>query len=361
VAAADVQTTGLGGDSVVRPAGERRVQVGPERVIPLCMLAERYPAVLEDLERLSGGTEEGAFQRGEFLVLHRANADVALSRRERQIVDLLAERPLSRAALSRACGCAAPELLPVGRLEQTGIVRRSSVTPTDALHVLGTFTAFDVAAAGLGMRALGGALGVGEAEAARLVQEETERLLALALMRRELSLDGPLASRGHLGEVRSLLERALRGGEGAPFHLRWQQSRPVVGIGAPIAAFLPGACRRLDTRPLIPPHAEVANAVGAAVSKVAVRAELRIRPSQVGGYVLYAPDCRREFARLSRAIEGARRHVVELVRRRASRFGTHEREVHVAVEPRTGRLRDGSSQLVEVVVAGTLEGMPASG
>jgi N-methylhydantoinase A/oxoprolinase/acetone carboxylase beta subunit len=291
-------------------------------------------------------------------VLDRWPAEGALSPQEERIIESLHVRPHSRATLARECGVLAPELLKTGRLEKIGLLRRSAVTPTDALHVLGEYAEHETEAAELGLRALGRALGLDEQEAARTVRRQVARRLAMALMRRELSIDEVADSPEAFDRFRELLELSLDRQEGDTFRLRWEQLRPVVGIGAPVAAYLPEACRLLGTRPIVPRYAEVANAVGAVVSKVVVRATVRVRPGRLGNYVFYAPDGRREFPALPAAVRAAREHVVELARSRASRFGTTEKQVRVDVSRRTGRLRDGSTQLLEVAIEGTLTGAP---
>ena len=52
VRAVDIETVGLGGDSVVALTREGRVTLGPRRAIPLAFLAHEYPAVIEELHRL---------------------------------------------------------------------------------------------------------------------------------------------------------------------------------------------------------------------------------------------------------------------------------------------------------------------
>jgi N-methylhydantoinase A/oxoprolinase/acetone carboxylase beta subunit len=360
VAAADVQTSGLGGDSAVRPGPRGRLRIGPDRVVPLACLAEWWPGVMDELrelrrEQLRGGIAPEVM---DFFVLTGDPQGAALAGQEQRIAEMLAVRPHSRAALARACGCLSPGLLRVSRLERIGLVRRSGVTPTDALHVLGDYCEHDAEAARLGLDMLGALLGCDGPEAARTVKRELERQLALAIARRELSADGVPA--GDFAEVQGLVERALETRAHAPFRLRWEQRRPVVGIGAPAAAFLRGACRLLGTEPVIPPHADVANAVGAVTAQVLVNALMRIRPSEFGGYVLYGPEGREEFPRLEVAEQVARERLVELVRGRARRFGTGQRRVRVDVRRRLGRLQDGSRQLLEVEVAGSLAGAPST-
>ncbi|MFO8008277.1 MAG: DUF1638 domain-containing protein [Candidatus Brocadiia bacterium] len=348
VAAADVLTVGLGGDSAVRADGAE-LTIGPRRVLPLCMMAERYPGVLGMLEKADAGAPE-------FLLLSGRPADGTLAGQERRMAELLSDGPMTREALCDACGAAAPELLRVGRLEAVGLLQRASVTPTDALHVLGVFTEHDAEAAGLALAALGRALDLTAEEAARRVRRAVERRLALMLMRRELTAEHGVDVEPE--RALPLLERALEDGAGRSFELAWRQNRPVVGIGAPVAAYLPGACAMLGAEPTVPPNAEVAGAVGAAATQVRVRVRARVRTDSMGHYVVYCPTGVQRFGRLPQAVEAARREVVCAARRRAERFGTRRREVEVRVTRRTGRLADGSAQLIEIHVEALVEGRP---
>ncbi len=359
VTAAEIHTTGLGGDSEVRPAGQGAVAVGPRRVVPLCVLAAEWPRVRDELNSLlqRRPSEPPAPAELEFFTLARDPGGLALDARERALVAALRERPHGRRALARACG-SEEGLLPLGRLERVGVVRRAGVTPTDALHVLGEFAAYEAEAARLGLHLFGALIGCDAAEAASLVRREVERQLALAVMRGELAAErGPGAEPGP--EALALLGRALEGGAGRPFRLRWEQRRPVVGIGAPIGAFLPAACRLLGAKALIPPHADVANAIGAVTSQVVARATARVRPGEFGGYVVFGPEGRGEFPDLETAQEAARREVVAHCRRSARRFGAAGGQVRVEVQRRVGRLQDGSVKLLELVVSGCESAPPA--
>ena len=355
VAAADVHTRGLGGDSAVRPKGAVGLEIGPERVVPLGLLAAQWPHVREELEELLARRDGVAPESCEFFVLVRRPAVEALEPLERRVVELLAERPCSRLDLARVSDSLAPELVRVKRLESLSLVRRSAVTPTDALNVLGCYEAGDREAALLGCRLLGRFLGLPGEDVARLIVAEVEYGLARAVAHRELA---EYALTNHRHED-GLLDVALRGRPAEAFLLQWRQLRPVIGIGAPVAAFLPGACSILGTEPVIPADADVANAIGAAASRVTVRAHAHVRPDERGGYVVHTPDRRLAFGELEAAESAAREHIVQLLRERARRYGTEEDCVRLELRDHVAVLRDGGTQLIEVEVTGLLSGVPA--
>jgi N-methylhydantoinase A/oxoprolinase/acetone carboxylase beta subunit len=68
VKAIDVRTVGLGGDSEVAFAAGGTLKVGPQRVVPVSLVAARYPEVLDmleaDLADTEGGSLHGKFALG---------------------------------------------------------------------------------------------------------------------------------------------------------------------------------------------------------------------------------------------------------------------------------------------------------
>ena len=54
------------------------------------------------------------------------------------------------------------------------------------------------------------------------------------------------------------------------------------GSARPCITYLPEAARLLETQAVIPPHADVANAIGAITSQVSVQMKLEISPGEDG-------------------------------------------------------------------------------
>lgn len=78
---------------------------------------------------------------------------------------------------------------------------------------------------------------------------------------------------------------------------------PIVGIGAPVRAWLPKVAEILHTELVISEHAEVANAVGAAMGKIMETVKVLIKPGEGGsGYLMHAPWERKSFELLEEAI-----------------------------------------------------------
>ena len=54
IRAADIFTTGLGGDSRMHINGEQ-ISFGPEKSMPVCYIGDKYPGFIEEVERYAGG------------------------------------------------------------------------------------------------------------------------------------------------------------------------------------------------------------------------------------------------------------------------------------------------------------------
>ena len=137
--------------------------------------------------------------------------------------------------------------------------------------------------------------------------------------------------------------------------------RPVIGVGAPVKAFLPEAAARLGTRLIIPEHAEVANAFGAVTGRVVELAEVTIRPDRPDGFLLIAMDEQRRFDTLAEAVAAGEEHSRQAARRRTEERGGRAIEISVAKEELTTSLASGWGDRVflEIKLTATACGLPA--
>ena len=158
VEAADIYTVGLGGDSHVRLGANGSAPhpvIGPQRVLPLCRLAAEHPEVVAELRRqLTVRKKVWRQFLGQFLLLHR-RAVAQLSKKDRDLLDLLAEGPRAIFWFARQKRYSTLLTGRIERLIAQQAVLRAAFTPTDALHVLGRFAAWDTEAARLGAEILG--------------------------------------------------------------------------------------------------------------------------------------------------------------------------------------------------------------
>ena len=97
---------------------------------------------------------------------------------------------------------------------------------------------------------------------------------------------------------------------------------PIIGIGAPARDWMPKAAKKLGVELVVPENAEVANAVGAAVGQVVDTYTILIRPSALrDGFIVHAPDCRREFTEYDEAITFTESYAASLTHQRMNAAG----------------------------------------
>ena len=214
------------------------------------------------------------------------------------------------------------------RLETGGFVQRIGFTPTDALHVLGTWTPWSGQAALLGATLLCRLVkSTPEALASHVRELVIERLAAEIISQvaaHEEGSDNLLEEAG----TRFFLERALLPGSASALDVRCQLRLPLAAIGAPVGAYFPEVARRLGAELLIPELTGVANAVGAASGSIVETVEVLVAPeyapSGIVGYRAHTPEERREFDDLKSVLAYARASGRRLALDAARRAGADE-------------------------------------
>jgi len=376
VEAAQIETVGLGGDSHIAFNADRDLLIGPRRVLPICYLIAQAPPLMDSLRRIDPRfiTTRTNSQALEFFRLGRDHEDTLLSDRDRRVVEALQAGPLSREDLSRRIGLVEASLLRTERLEDLGFVQRSSLTPTDLLHVTGEFTHWEVAAARLALDIFAELYGGDPDTIIERVRDEIVRRLCLQVVRHvaDLRLEGPRFSRPHSdtspggpAEARPLqdlgpylLDLALTDAAAGPLQLTFTYSDTIVALGAPVHPFFPEVARRLNARLVIPEHAEVANAIGAVASEVVVREKAFVRPGELAAYVVHSRSGKREYEQLETALEAAKQEAGQLAAERATRSGAASPKLRLDVDERKGMLADGQEELIEVIIEATASGRP---
>lgn len=351
VEAVDVHTTGLGGDSYVRLDEERRLTIGPRRVVPLSLLASEHPDVVDELRR----EVRIPFAKrppgvGEFVVAGR-QAGARLPEAESEILDILTERPLALAALAEQRRAGALARRQVEGLEGRGLARRAAFTPTDALHVLGRFERWDREAAHLGAELLAAQAGVSVQAFCEQVVTGVAHVAATEIIRKALEGDVGRGTWHHEPGTAAFLRLAMDGANGGELACALTLHRPLVAIGAPVAAYMPETARRLNTELVIPPHAEVANAVGAVSGSVVVRQRVLINPL-ADEEVLRAhlPGGPRDFEKLEEAVAYIQDTVPALLEAQARAAGAEQVELRATRHDQWAPTRGGG---LDVIYLGT--------
>ncbi len=357
VQALDMRTLGLGGDSLVEWV-RGKLKIGPKRVAPIAWLFAHHDgaAALDWLEDRLDEFDDGT--GGMMMVSLNGHYDGAeLTDDEQAIVRVLRERPHSLAELAQRIGHVAWEFLPLNRLEEHHAIQRCGLTPTDLLHARGDVMLWDTAAAQRMCELTARTFGKTSEALADEVLEQVVRKMAVELLKKQLAEETDADELDESPTAMTLVENLLDGGNGE-YCVRVQLKRPVIGIGAPVHFFLPQAAKMLETDCIIPPDADVANAIGAITSSVRIVRRAEVSPNDAGGYTVHGLPGHPMFAELDEATDYASDELVRIVREMAYQAGTSQTEVEVTTNDHVAAMAEEGRLFVGRMVEARLSGRP---
>jgi N-methylhydantoinase A/oxoprolinase/acetone carboxylase beta subunit len=159
-------------------------------------------------------------------------------------------------------------------------------------------------------------------------------------------------------EVCRVLVGNMLGEGGLDYRVRMKLNKPIIGIGAPVHLFLPKAASLLGAEVILPEHADVANAIGAVTSRVKVRRQVKIRPSQAGGFLIEGLPGAKRFLDFEEAVAEAEEGLTRLVRDIAQASGTEETSVEMDVDDHIHTTASGSQIFLRRTISAELTGEP---
>ncbi len=324
VRAIRMETTATGGDSHIWTVN-RDLFLGPRRVIPLAVAAVKYQGFLNDLKRTSTPLREDLcenIQPTKFFVRSGYPAG-ELSKAEAEVLEVIGEKPVSVFEISSLIR---KDLHPqtLDSLIKKRLVQAIGFTPTDALHVLGEYAAWNEEASRIGAERLARLMRMTPGEFCIAVKKKVARNMALHLLSYILA-----------GIPENAIAKILDGNYPAKFKL----GIPVVLLGGPVRAHRKELEELIDAEILVPEYAEVGNAVGALVGKGIKRVEILIRPASLMSpdkdFLVFAPGSRLKFETYSEALETATETGKQLVSSYMKDCGLSGDQVEISVERKT--------------------------
>jgi N-methylhydantoinase A/oxoprolinase/acetone carboxylase beta subunit len=351
VEAVDMWTAGLGGDSEVRVAPGGALLIGPERVVPLCLAAEQFPHLKENMK---------AIGQARFLMASPKQG-FNLSPTEAKIIGHLKERgPLAPSELKKDL----EEIILldsfIKSLKQRGAVFGIGLTPTDVLHAEGIYVKGDAEASKIGVDLFARVTKMADQEFMKRVREQITSRIAEEMVRKLLSDElGELPN----GESFQGVMDLLSGRRCCPtVKLQAMVNRTVVGLGAPAKVFVSPLADILNVDVVIPENYEVGNAVGAMCGQVSEYVDVYVYPRDKDYAIfsaLNAPiPCGGEDEAVRRAKELATKYALD----RARTAGGVDLKVEMKVEEERGRSNSTlqKDELVQMRIRARAIGRPAT-
>lgn len=359
VRAAAVATFGLGGDSRISlgvTPGE--LVIGPRRVQPLCVASRENPEVGKCLQRYANCnvTELSIATHGTFYRLSREPENTA-SKIERNVADILRDGSLNPAEMAERLFVGVAQI-PAEEMCRRGILTAISLTPTDILHALGIVSIWDAEASRFGAELFAGKMGLELNDFLEKTHKVITGKLASASIESAMRLSG--GSDAHAPTLGALVEGVLLD-DNDILETSFTLKKTIVAVGAPVAAWLPAAAQFLNTELLVPNHAEVANAVGAAVGQIRVAFDALVRPDRESmTYTAYAPEGRRDFAQRQEAEKWVLDTIRQLAEKRIEEWGGDNAVLSERITPHHVIDSDGNPLYIETKITVEAIGNPSA-
>lgn len=322
VRAVHVSTQGIGGDSWIRYDRSGKLQVTGTRVIPLCMSGASSETIKEEWTHYRPPREHEIFH-GEVIDCYvPGKISASASYEDRKLFSLLEDGPHSRFYLSDKMGYDYDKM-DFSDFIRRGVLQLSSMTPTDILHASGSLSFGNVETAMNAVKEMAYRAVLSTQEFINICSQAVVDRLRTACLQSTADFEESLFN-FFSPTVRFILQK-----EHPLLDIQMTIKKPIVAIGAPVKDWFPKVCDDLNTQLIIPEHAEVANAIGAAVGKIVEKREILIRPDRkYKGYLVYAPDETRKFDSLKSAEEYAKEEVIRYVRSQVKKAGGKVPEIH---------------------------------
>jgi N-methylhydantoinase A/oxoprolinase/acetone carboxylase beta subunit len=340
VKAVDISTSGIGGDSRVF-IQNGCIHLSAVRVVPLCIANSMYPILSQKLENImilkpwSSPTPielASVNQITEFFIFGRQVKGLELSYEDRLFVDRVGHEPCSVQEISDLTKVH-PFSFNVRRLEQLGIVQRIGLTPTDILHASGEYVEYDQRPSKLGVEIQANILEMDQNIFCAKVKEAVINKIATELLKRLIYEETGETAYGRVAW--DFIDKFVRHTSGMDFSCRLRINKKIIGIGAPVGAYLPEVASKFHTGLSLPEHMEVGNAIGAITGSVIESVEMLIRPTdgfeimEDSACVLHSFNEKKEFENIKAALDYAERTGANLVRNRAMLGGADAVEIVV--------------------------------
>lgn len=280
VKAIDVRTVGLGGDSEVQLDGLGKLVIGPQRAVPISLLASRHP-MTNDLLDADLAETEGGSMLGKFVVRpfgDKGGVAAGVTEREAELLARIGQEPvpLRRIALSSA------DQRAVASLRRKGLLQYCCFTPSDSALVLGLQDNWPTSAAVKAARLMTRFRSMRmptDSETEAFCREVWSKTVALSA---SVILETAMGGRD---KASAAWEAVCEGtGRVGLAKVSLAPAVPIVAVGGPAKVYYGEVAARLNCEVIFAPFCDVANAVGAAAGQVADRITISVEGDGNGAF-----------------------------------------------------------------------------
>jgi N-methylhydantoinase A/oxoprolinase/acetone carboxylase beta subunit len=287
VMAADIETSGIGGDSRILVNGPNMI-LSSLRVMPVCLASTEWEFVHDYYRRLSNivsrpsppalGEDNIILDCEMFRTLRIPEEGRIITPTDMSLLELLKDHPYSLNEAGEILGIH-PMNFNIYKLESLGYIQRIGVTPTDILHAEGTYSEFDAEASLAAVNYLADRMGSNTESFIKEAKDRIKYKLCLELMKVIYHEEG-----GHtISDVaQNMLKKAVFHEGNNDYSCSITIKQPIIGIGAPSGVYIKWVGEAFNTPVLIHEYSGVGNAIGAITSSISEVLEILIKPETIG-------------------------------------------------------------------------------
>jgi N-methylhydantoinase A/oxoprolinase/acetone carboxylase beta subunit len=339
VKAIRMNTIATGGDSHVYSIEEpnQTIYLGPHRMIPLCRAAVLYDGFLQRLEKAKMPARKfiSEFISPGVFFVRTQNEPIELTTIEELHLDLIdRDFPISWNDLFERLNGKMPMSSALTSLIQKRLIQAIGFTPTDALHITGDFTEWDVRASLVGAQKIERLVHKNPTDLALYVKNRVAKNMAAALIEYLVP-----------GITNKEVEKVLSG----KYHTQFAVSIPIVLIGASSRVYADELRQLIIGDFLTPEFSEVGNAVGALVGQGIYRTEVLVKMHRakeglkdIVEYLVFHEGERQIFLDVSTAIENAIKIGNETVFSKMRKSGLKEEQISITHSQKEFAVESGS-------------------
>ena len=244
------------------------------------------------------------------------------------------------------------KIYPLGRREPPSAGVKRGFTPTDCKFLNHTYSNWDAAASREGLRRLSAESGIPEAAIHQAVRSAVTREIIVTCLQAVADFEGRDIDIRSDQTAAYLLSKAW---DAHPpfFKLRLRLQKPIIAVGGAAGQWIPDAAAQLGCRVVVPEHAQVANAIGAALMEIRESCQATVRKEKGGSadFVCFLPGGRSTFSSYEEAVRYAREETERIAREKAVVSGCVHPQVHTCLHDiLTGRTDGAKRELVETQI-----------
>lgn len=273
--AMEISTVLLGGDTEIMVDNNGHINLGQSRAIPLAVAAANNPTIQQHFAALDSDDPSHPGDDFIFYCLNKEQSLIpwaSLTLTEQDALKFIAEQPRSLNELRKGFGHISTLL---DRLAKRDYIIRSTLTPTDIMHVSGDYIAYDRITSIKVVTYYANKCGCTIEEFCdRIYKIITQKLYMLTV--KKLMRTIPMLKTVVNTDALDQLLRFSSDFDLDCLNIHWKSAYRLIGIGAPSDVFVPRIRNLLNIDCIVPPYAEVGNAIGAILGKIRTNHEVKI-------------------------------------------------------------------------------------